>query len=363
MKSTGRCGASARSQPPCDVVDGTSPRASHDRLLLGQFGSRAPSGTHARRRAPAVGAHLACARACETRPCRRHAVVDARATGNPASRPVRSRGGRDARGGGRLEAPGAAGDARAPAGAGWSTSTRSSTACGGRSSRPLRATRCIITSPAFARRSASESIVGSADGYALKDARVDAVRFEELLAETRAALRDGDVRAAADAVASALALWRGPGAAGTDRHGMVQRRGAPPGDAARRRARGAVRGRARARRASGAHAGASLGARGQPLPRAAVGAADAGALSQRPPGGRARDVPGGAARARRRAGARAGARARGACRRRSSRTTRRSPPSPSTVGAAAICRRLRRRSSAARTSCARSPAFWASTAS
>ena len=54
-----------------------------------------------------------------------------------------------------------------------------------------------------------ESIVGSADGYALKGARVDAVRFEELLAETRAALRDGDVPAAADAVASALALWRG----------------------------------------------------------------------------------------------------------------------------------------------------------
>ena len=36
------------------------------------------------------------------------------------------------------------------------------------------------------------------------------MRFEELLAETRAALRDGDVSAAADAVASALALWRGP---------------------------------------------------------------------------------------------------------------------------------------------------------
>jgi predicted ATPase/DNA-binding SARP family transcriptional activator len=55
-----------------------------------------------------------------------------------------------------------------------------------------------------------ESIVGSADGYALKDGRVDAVRFEELLAETRAALRDGDAPAAADAVAAALALWRGP---------------------------------------------------------------------------------------------------------------------------------------------------------
>jgi len=55
-----------------------------------------------------------------------------------------------------------------------------------------------------------ESIVGSADGYALKDALVDALRFEALLAETRAALRDGDVAAAADAVAAALRLWRGP---------------------------------------------------------------------------------------------------------------------------------------------------------
>jgi len=55
-----------------------------------------------------------------------------------------------------------------------------------------------------------EAIVGSSDGYALQDARVDAARFEELLAETRAALRDGDVVTAADAVEAALALWRGP---------------------------------------------------------------------------------------------------------------------------------------------------------
>ncbi len=55
-----------------------------------------------------------------------------------------------------------------------------------------------------------ESIAGSSDGYALKGGvLVDAVRFEELLAETRSALREGDVPAAADAVASALALWRG----------------------------------------------------------------------------------------------------------------------------------------------------------
>jgi predicted ATPase/DNA-binding SARP family transcriptional activator len=72
-----------------------------------------------------------------------------------------------------------------------------------------------------------ESIVGSTDGYALKDASVDAVRFEELLAETRAALRDGDVSAAADAVASALALWRGPalqGLTGTSWFGAEARR-------------------------------------------------------------------------------------------------------------------------------------------
>ncbi|HVN62908.1 MAG TPA: AfsR/SARP family transcriptional regulator [Gaiellaceae bacterium] len=64
-----------------------------------------------------------------------------------------------------------------------------------------------------------KSIVGSADGYALTDARVDAVRFEELLAETRAALRAGDPEAAADSVAQALALFRGPalpGLADTD---------------------------------------------------------------------------------------------------------------------------------------------------
>ena len=53
-----------------------------------------------------------------------------------------------------------------------------------------------------------QSIAGLADGYALGDATVDALRFEELLAETRVALREGDVHAAADAVASALELWR-----------------------------------------------------------------------------------------------------------------------------------------------------------
>ena len=72
-----------------------------------------------------------------------------------------------------------------------------------------------------------ESIVGSPDGYALKGAHVDAVRFEELLAETRSALREGDILAAADAVASALALWRGSalqGLTGTAWFGAEARR-------------------------------------------------------------------------------------------------------------------------------------------
>src|SRR4029079_3439710 len=71
------------------------------------------------------------------------------------------------------------------------------------------------------------SIAGSADGYELKDARVDALRFEELLSETRAVPRDGDVPAAADAVASALALWRGSalqGLTGTAWFGVEARR-------------------------------------------------------------------------------------------------------------------------------------------
>ena len=54
------------------------------------------------------------------------------------------------------------------------------------------------------------SIAGSADGYALVGAQVDAAQFEARLAETRAALRAGDVRAADDAVTAALGLWRGP---------------------------------------------------------------------------------------------------------------------------------------------------------
>jgi predicted ATPase/DNA-binding SARP family transcriptional activator len=55
-----------------------------------------------------------------------------------------------------------------------------------------------------------ETIAASDDGYALTDATVDALRFEELLGEARVALREGDPAAAADSIAQALGLWRGP---------------------------------------------------------------------------------------------------------------------------------------------------------
>ena len=116
-----------------------------------------------------------------------------------------------------------------------------------------------------------DAIVGSADGYALHGALVDAVRFEELLAETRGALRDGDVEAAADAVALGARALARPGAARPDRNGLVQRRGAPARDAARRRARGGFRRQARARRASRARLDAPFGARGQPVSASGCG--------------------------------------------------------------------------------------------
>jgi|GEM_PF-421558 len=53
------------------------------------------------------------------------------------------------------------------------------------------------------------AISSTPDGYALEAADVDGVRFEDLLTDTRAALRDGDLRSAADAARAALDLWRG----------------------------------------------------------------------------------------------------------------------------------------------------------
>jgi predicted ATPase len=55
-----------------------------------------------------------------------------------------------------------------------------------------------------------EAIVASNDGYALTDASVDGLRFEELLGDARVALREGDAGRAAESVALGLGLWRGP---------------------------------------------------------------------------------------------------------------------------------------------------------
>jgi DNA-binding SARP family transcriptional activator len=55
-----------------------------------------------------------------------------------------------------------------------------------------------------------DAIVASNDGYALTDASVDALRFEELLRDARVALREGDAGDAAESIALALGLWRGP---------------------------------------------------------------------------------------------------------------------------------------------------------
>ena len=54
-----------------------------------------------------------------------------------------------------------------------------------------------------------EALAASPEGYALRGAEVDALRFEELLAEARACLRDGDARAASAAAEAALGFWRG----------------------------------------------------------------------------------------------------------------------------------------------------------
>ena len=235
-------------------------------------------------------------------------AANARPAGHPASRPVRGARGWCARGRGRLEASSVAGDACA-----------SERPCG-RRRRPRRRPLGGRAARRSAERAPSSRRPPSRRARREVDRRLARRLRAERRARGRAAVR-GAARGDARCVARGRRPVRGghgragagplarPGAAGPAPDGVVQRRGTPARGAARGRARGALRGHARARRASGARAGTPVGARGQPLPGAAVGAADAGALSQRPAGRRAGDVPGGAARARRGAGTRAGTRA------------------------------------------------------
>ena len=53
------------------------------------------------------------------------------------------------------------------------------------------------------------SIAATAEGYVLAEAAVDALEFEALVTQARAALRDHDARTAADLLDRAVALWRG----------------------------------------------------------------------------------------------------------------------------------------------------------
>jgi DNA-binding SARP family transcriptional activator len=55
----------------------------------------------------------------------------------------------------------------------------------------------------------ADAIVAFPNGYALQAASVDAVAVEDLLADARAALRDGDPAAALDSATQALELFRG----------------------------------------------------------------------------------------------------------------------------------------------------------
>src|SRR3954447_23889860 len=78
---------------------------------------------------------------------------------------------------------------------------------------PATAVKTVQVYVSHLRRAVVEDvIVSSKGGYALKvDAeRVDALRFERLVEEGRAALSDDDPARAARLLRSALALWRGP---------------------------------------------------------------------------------------------------------------------------------------------------------
>ena len=197
-----------------------------------------------------------------------HDAVDERAARDPASRPVRGSRGRDARGRGRLEASSLAGDARAPAGPrGRRRRARRRPVGRGAPGRSAERAPPPHRPPARRARRGVDRRLGRrvrAEGRARRRgavrgaARGDARRA----ARRRRPCRGGRRRVGAGALARA-------GAAGPDRHDVVQRRGAAARGAARRRARGAVRGR-RSRSASIASSRRRSGRR-SPTTRSASG--------------------------------------------------------------------------------------------
>ena len=203
----------------------------------------------------------------------------------------------------------------------------------------------------------------AADGYALEGAVVDAIQFEELLAAARSALRAGDARGAADTVAEALALWRGPALLGLPQSSWAT------AEAARLDSLqlDALEEHFEAALALGEHAHLVPAIRAalekSPFRERLWGQLDACALPQRTPGGRARGVPGGPPGAPGGAGAGAGPGAAappGGDPR--SRPGDRARPRRH-HGGAATCRRRRPRSSAARRSSRRWSSSCGSTAS
>ena len=154
---------------------------------------------------------------------------------------------------------------------------------------------------------AGDALGTRAGGYllALAPADLDAEVFAGLYERPQEALGIGDPAHAAALLGEALALWRGDVLSDLGppdfADAVVARRGASLGRGGDRRGR-----RARPRPASGGGGAAAGAGRGPPLPRAAVRAADAGAVPLGPAGRRAVGVCGDQAAPRRGAGPRSG---------------------------------------------------------
>ena len=237
------------------------------------------------------------------RPARRARLL-ARAEGRPygkarGSAPGAVRGGRSGRAGGRAgrQAAGARGVPGLASGSCRLRRTRWSRRCGAAifPQSPRNAVQHHVTR--LRRALGEDAIRLAADGYALDGAVVDAIEFEELLAAARGALRAGDARGAADTIADALALWRGPALLGLPQSSWATAEAARL-DSLRL---DALEEHFEAALALGEHAhlvpGDTRCAGEEPVPRASVGALDARPLPRRTTGGRARGVPRGPPRA------------------------------------------------------------------